>query len=356
MGQSSLAVREPGVQQNFDAVHAQMLCFFPDLVLELGGDPQALFLLAGLNPHSVSTAGIDASYRQVVHLMELAAAELRCPDFGMRLARLQRGGTMFGPLGHVMRNSATFGDALAYVMVHNYAHSLAVRLWLTHCPAEGTFFAGHDMLLDQLPNTCQVTEQIILLGHQTAMELTDGYARGRRIHFRHQPIAPIASYRRYFGCDVLFSQNEDGLVFAERDLARKIVAPDPQAYWRAASYIDTEFTCHHPPLRAQVRGVIRQLLGTEECANERVAEELHLHPRTLHRRLAAEGTSFQRIRDEVRRDVMLYYLRQTDVGLAHISEKLGFAEQSIMTRRCHRWLSASPTQVRSQGRARASLA
>jgi AraC-like DNA-binding protein len=356
MGYSSLAVRETGARESFDAVHAQMLRFFPDLVMELGGDPRALLLMAGLEPHSISVSGIDASYRQVAQLMELAAAELQCPDFGMRLARLQRGGTMFGPLGHVMRNSATFGDALAYVMVHNYAHSLAIRLWLTHCPEEGNFFAGHDMLLDQLPNRCQVTEQVILLGHQTAMELTNGYARARQVHFRHQPIAPVASYRRYFGCDVLFSQNDDGLVFAERDLARTIVAPDEQAYQRAAAYIDTEFTCHQPPLGAQARGVIRQLLGAEECTYERVAEELHLHPRTLHRRLAAEGTSFQKIRDEVRRDIMLYYLQQTDVGLARISEKLGFAEQSIMTRRCHRWLSASPTKVRAQGRSQASPA
>jgi AraC-like DNA-binding protein len=101
--------------------------------------------------------------------------------------------------------------------------------------------------------------------------------------------------------------------------------------------------------------LIRQFLGTDECTNERVAEALHLHPRTLHRRLAAEGTSFQKIRDEVRRDIMLYYLQQTDIGLAHISEKLGFAEQSVMSRRCHRWLSASPTKVRSQARAQASV-
>jgi AraC-like DNA-binding protein len=354
MGYSSLAVRETRVQESFDVVHAKMLRFFPDLVLELGGDPRALLQMVGLNPQSASTACIDTSYRQIVQVMELAAAELRCPDFGMRLARLQRGGTMFGPLGTVMRNSATFGDALAYVMLHNYAHSLAIRLWLTHCPSEGTFFAGHDMLLDQLPNKCQVTEQIILLGHQTAMELTDGYARARRIHFRHQAIAPLASYRRYFGCDVLFSQNDDGLVFAERDLARAIVTPDTQAYRRAAAYIDTEFTCHQPPLSAQARGVIRQLLGTEECTNKRVADELQLHPRTLHRRLVAEGTSLQKIRDEVRRDIMLYYLQQTDVDLASISEKLGFAEQSVMSRRCYRWLSASPTKIRSQVRQRAS--
>jgi AraC-like DNA-binding protein len=355
MGHSSRPVQATDAKDGFEAVHAKLLRFFPELVLELGGDPHALFSLAGLDPNSVSTCGKDATYRQIVRLLELAAAELRCPEFGMRLARLQRGGAMFGPLGHVMRNSPRFGDALAYVALHGYAHSLAVRMWTEKRPSEGTVFAGHDILLDELPNRCQVTEQLMLLGHQTAMELTGGYARARRVHFRHQPVASLRTYHRYFGCDVLFSQNEDGVVFAERDIARAIVAPDTQAYLTAAAFIDTEFTCHQPPLKAQARGVIRQLLGTGDCTNERVAEELHLHPRTMHRRLSAEGTSFQKIRDEVRRDIMLYYLQQTDLGLAHISEKLGFAEQSVMSRRCNRWLSTSPTKVRLQGRSQASL-
>jgi AraC-like DNA-binding protein len=346
----------PVQEGGFEVVHAKLLRYFPDLVSELGGDPAALFTAVGLDPRLMSEAGTDATYRQIVRLLEFAAAELRCPDFGMRLARLQRGGAMFGPLGRVMRNSANFGEALAYVAQHGYAHSLAVRMWMEHRPSDGTVFAGHDILLDQLPNKCQVTEQLMLLGHQTAVELTGGYARARRVHLRHRPVAPVKSYHRYFGCDVLFSQNEDGVVFAERDLARAIVAPDMHAYRTAAAFIDTEFTCHQPPLKAQARGVIRQLLGTEECTNERVAEKLHLHPRTLHRRLAAEGTSFQKIRDEVRQDIMLYYLQQTDVGLAHISEKLGFAEQSVMSRRCNRWLSASPSQVRSQGRQQAAVA
>ena len=81
--------------------------------------------------------------------------------------------------------------------------------------------------------------------------------------------------------------------------------------------------------------------------NREVAAELNLHPRTLHRRLAAEGTSFQKIKDEVRRDVMLYYLQQTRLDFTRISERLGFSEQSVMTRRCNRWFSASPTRVRA---------
>ena len=103
-------------------------------------------------------------------------------------------------------------------------------------------------------------------------------------------------------------------------------------------------------MHAQVRGVILQFLGAEDCSNEGVAAELHLHPRTLHRRLKAEGRTFQEIKDEVRRDVALYYLQHTDLDLTHVAEKLGYAEHSVLTRSCIRWFAAAPSQLRARAR------
>jgi AraC-like DNA-binding protein len=43
---------------------------------------------------------------------------------------------------------------------------------------------------------------------------------------------------------------------------------------------------------------------------------------------------------------MLYYLQQTDLDLMEISERLGFAEQSVMTRLCQRWFAMPPSRLR----------
>ena len=329
----------------FDVVHARILRFFPDLVAELGGDCDGLLRRVGIDPDQVSDGERGPTYRQIIHLFEFAASELRCPDFGMRLASLQ-GGRMYGPLGRVMRNSRTFGEAVHYVSRHSYAHSLAAGIWLRPHRSGKSLFVGHDILLEGLPNKSQAMEQLLLLGQLGAAEITSGQARVRRVHFRHQPLSSRATYRRYFGCEVRFGQNEDGVVFFERDLACPITGPDAQAYQAATAYIEAEFTRHRPPLHAHARGVIMHCLDTELCTNDRVAAELKLHPRTMHRRLKAEGTSFQQIKDEVRRDLMIYYLQQTDLSFARVSERLGFAEQSVMTRSCQRWFSAPPTALR----------
>ena len=347
----SLPDRVSNAAEVFDVVHARILRFFPDLVRQLGGNPKRLMQQIGIHGAKKPFDGRSrTTYRQLLHLIELAAAELRCPDFGMRLATLQSGSGMFGPLGLVMKNSRTFGDALDYVSKHTYAHSLAARIWLKRLPATKSVFVGHDILLDRMPNKSQAMEQIMLLGHLAAVEITGGQARVRRVHFRHQPVASLSIYRRYFGCAVRFDQREDGVIFSERDLACPIIHPDSQRYQAATSFIDAKFTRYRPPLHAQARGMIMQLLGTDHCTNEQVAAALNLHPRTLHRRLRSEGTSFQQVKDEVRRDAILYYLQQTNLDFAAISERVGFAEQSVMTQTCNRWFSASPTKLRAGGR------
>jgi AraC-like DNA-binding protein len=350
VGQTSLPEQVSSADEGFDLVHARILRFFPDLVRELGGNPLSLMRQLGVrSAKKLADGRSSATYRQTIHLIELAAAELRCPDFGMRLATLQSGSKMFGPLGLAMKNSQTYGDALDYVSKHTYAHSLAARIWLKRSPATKMVFVGHDILVDGLPNKCQAVEQIMLLGHLAALEITGRRARVRKVHFRHQPISPLKTYRRYFGCAVRFGQSEDGVIFSDSDLACPIIHPDSQLYQAVTSFIDASFSRSRPPLHAQARGVIMQLLGSEDCTNERIAAALNLHPRTLHRRLREEGTSFQQLKDEVRRDSMLYYIQQTDLDFATVSERLGFAEQAVLTRTCHRWLSASPTELRSRG-------
>ncbi len=348
MDRRSVAAVELGPEEAFDRVHADILRSFPELVRELGSDPELLLRQVGLDPRRLLSGRSSLGYRVVATLLEEAAAQLQCPDFGMRLALLQGGGEVFGPMGVVWKNSNTFGEGLDYVAKHFYAHSLAARMRLEHDRVNRRLFVGHEILLDGLPGKRQVTEQVLLLGHLNAMKITGGQARVREVLFRYQPLSPLRVYRRYFGCDVHFDQKENGVVYYERDLLCPIVEPDAQLYEMATSFIDTRFPRVAPPMHAQVRAVILQFIGTEDCTNERVAAELCLHPRTLHRRLKAEGKSFDGIKDEVRRDVALGYLQQTDLPLPRIAERLGYAEHSVLSRSCFRWFSASPRQLRSQ--------
>jgi len=66
----------------------------------------------------------------------------------------------------------------------------------------------------------------------------------------------------------------------------------------------------------------------------------------LQRRLQAEGTSFQRLLDDTRRELAQQYLGQTDLSLADACYLLGFRDLSSFFRTSKRWFGTSPRQYR----------
>jgi AraC-like DNA-binding protein len=71
-----------------------------------------------------------------------------------------------------------------------------------------------------------------------------------------------------------------------------------------------------------------------------------LSERTLQRRLEAEGTSFQRLVDDTRRELARQYFDQTDTSLADAAYLLGFGDRSSLFRASKRWFGTSPRHYR----------
>jgi AraC-like DNA-binding protein len=96
----------------------------------------------------------------------------------------------------------------------------------------------------------------------------------------------------------------------------------------------------------RVRSLLTERLGRESTALANVSRTIAVHPRTLQRSLADEGLSFGEILDCVRRQQARSYLLDTDLPLAEISARLGFAEQAVFSRCARRWWGAAPSRMR----------
>jgi len=75
---------------------------------------------------------------------------------------------------------------------------------------------------------------------------------------------------------------------------------------------------------------------------------LCMSERTLQRRLQEEGTSFQQLLDDIRRELAGEYLGLGEMAMGQIAYMLGFADQSILSRACQRWFAMSPRQYRQK--------
>jgi AraC-like DNA-binding protein len=79
-----------------------------------------------------------------------------------------------------------------------------------------------------------------------------------------------------------------------------------------------------------------------------VSHALHMSQATLQRRLAFEGTAFQTLKDELRRDLAIARLSTSNVSMAQIAQELGFADNAAFQRAFKRWVGSAPGAYRKQ--------
>ncbi len=99
-------------------------------------------------------------------------------------------------------------------------------------------------------------------------------------------------------------------------------------------------------LRARVEEQILRALHQGPVARDRVARELGVSERTLHRRLKDEGMTYAEVYDSVRDRMAREYLKTDRVTVAEVAFLLGFSESSAFVRAFRRWTGSSPSDFR----------
>lgn len=343
-------VGSAGARSTPEVVGIDSLRGFSELVHRLGGDADAILERAHISPASLDTPGASVEYRSLLNAMTYAAEENDCPDFGLRFATMQGGNRSVGPIGVVMKNSKTLGQAIGYCAKNTHAYSVATRIRFEPDRANHKLLVRLEILLERAPDKRQAVEHALMLASLNMREITGGGARVRKVMFTHDPQLPLRVYRQYFGCEVSFGDRADGLILTEDDLLCQVVDPDWRVYEMATTFIESRFPRMEASIQTRVRSLVEQYISGKDCTNERIAADFCLHPRTLQRRLRAEGTSFEDIKDEIRRDLALRYIRNGDMPLKQVAEKLGYAETSVLSRSCFRWFSTSPREMRVKHR------
>jgi AraC-like DNA-binding protein len=340
--------RDPAVKGTVQTamVRSESLRFFSEVVLSLGGHPLTLFTEARLDPHVVTERDGLIPYRQMIHLLELAAGRLNCSDFGLRLAKRQCAEGILGPLDIAMRNSPTVGQAWEFCAEHVHTYSPGAHVALSRCRTTGRRIIGFEILIPRLYRQQQAVEHALLLSQLATRMFSGGKAAAREVWLAHEPPGDV-SRSEYFGCPVSFAQPCNALFLDEADYAAPVVNRDDRVLELAAFFIDAQFPSPDAMIKAKVRIALEQQLSQGNCTQVEIAAALGMHPRTLQRRLREEGENFEAIKDEVRRDAAVRYLRQTRLPLKTIAGLLGYSELSVLYRSCHRWFGASPSAIRT---------
>lgn len=342
-------------------IRAAALRGLTPLVDDLGGDGAALLTRFRVPPDAVDpppdASGADTPDGDVLigaetaaRVLEAAAAQLACPDLGLRLAERQ-GLDILGPLAVALESSSTLGEALDCASRYLFVHSPALRIAAVDDPeaahgVTGLLYDGGGDDAGLGPAPPQSVDLGIGVFHRIIGLLAGGPYGLRSVHLPHPPLCPEQRYRDFFGADVRFDRPA-AVLRVPADLAsRPRSGGDETVRAIAVDYLETHFDRPGRTVTDRVRTALTRSLGTSPARIGPTARLLRMHPRTLQRHLAAEGTTFETVLDEVRRDAAHRLITRTDLPFTQVTAMIGLAEQSALTRASRRWFGESPRDLR----------
>lgn len=309
-------------------------------------DQRDLLLSVGLNPDGafdVTEMLADHTYYDLSE--RIARAMPNGHELPLRTGRLMRPND-YGALGLAWKSAPTVRQSMERVARY-------CRLWTDNMTYElrrsgqETFFllhrAGARRLGMRLSNESTVASAVSLI-RQTAAQ---GFAP-RAVYLKHDAPPETSAHEKYFRCPVHFSADKDALELSDADLALQNKLGDDGISHFLISHLDTELEKLQtdPTLEALVQKTVSESLSEGVPRMAYVARRLGMSERTLQRRLADKGISFQSLVEDSRRHLAEGLLHQSRYSLSEVAFLTGFSEQSAFNRAFKRWVGRTPTAFR----------
>lgn len=190
-------------------------------------------------------------------------------------------------------------------------------------------------------------ELILRVHWQLFVWLTGGKLKVNRFDFAFAAPAYADSYSQAFPGTLRFNCERSGFWFDASYLNCRILQ-DEKALFSFLSNAQRNILLpqkNNAQVSSSVRNHLQQAFPSwPDMATTAVA--LHMSGATLQRRLAAEGTSFQALKDALRRDVAIIRLNTSTVPLAALACELGFSDSASFQRAFKGWTGSAPGAYR----------
>lgn len=295
---------------------------------ERGLVPAALLRAVGIPARALTERDLRIPATQVAALLALAGREAGIDDLGLRMAAVRRPSVM-GALRMLLREQPTVGQAIAALARFSWAQIEGLGL---------TIEDDGEIVLLRLsidPALAQASREASELTLASLIALLREFMgpgwQPEMILFMHPRPASLARHLACFGRIPLFGQEQAGLVMTSAELRQPIEGADPGA----AAMVERMLGQTGPGPAARevdrVRTLIRETLGRGECRAERIAHRLGIDRRTLHRRLARDGTTFTALVRQTREEALPLLIAEGH-NKTELAGRLGFSCLSAFSR------------------------
>jgi AraC-like DNA-binding protein len=216
-----------------------------------------------------------------------------------------------------------------------------------------------DRVLCRFERSASTLEDRAYIGHANVLLMMHRFYSwliGRQlpldeVHLRASGPEDARAYENVFDCPVRFDMPHSGLVLKRDVLAHPVVQTEDslREFLRQAPYplVHRETPGTLKPLSHRIERLLAEYTSERLPTASEVARRLAMSPRTLHRKLTREDTSFQQLKDDYRRELAVHYIHRPELSIDAIAAVMGFQDNSAFYRSFKKWTGQSPGQYRA---------
>lgn len=324
-------------------------------VLELavlkGGDPKSLAELSGLNLHLLENPDTRVPFRIFKALMLNAKDLCSDPAFGLHFGEESVISDM-SIVGLICHSARNMGEAFhqmnryARLAIEVEGHDVGNRFELKK--------TGKDMWLeDNRRNPDEFHELTESSFARFICETARHFGTApfaRSIHFTHPEPEYRAEYDRIMKVPITFSSDRNAICIHESWIS---LCKHPENRYVFGIFSDRADQLmanlqKAKTTKGRVESLLMPIVHTGNVGMENIAGKLGLSRISLYRRLKAEGTTFDRILDDLRHKLALHYLSAKKASVNEVAYLVGYSDPAAFSRAFKRWTGNSPNSVAKQ--------
>jgi AraC-like DNA-binding protein len=281
----------------------------------------------------------------IVGLVLRRSSEItRCPHFSL-LAGQRLNASALGVVGFLMRSAPDVRSALNLLSRYFRFHNPNATIDIVDNGAYTAF--RFTLLQPTMEGRDQLLDGVIANAYGVMRQLCGRDWTVTEVRLARTVPPDVRPYRSCFGTTPRFNAAENAIVFSSRWMDSPLSTADAPLHQLMMKRIRELEVSYADDLADQVRRMLPPLIAARTASVDVVANLVGLPARTLNRRLAAQATTYVRLRDEARHSIAMQLLKDTDLSANEISDRLGYANSSAFTRAFARWTGKAPVEWRA---------